>query len=108
MIVAVSVVRDGGTTLASTSWVPRLMQRHSGRSIASARLRLIDPLLSRVLPDQLVDLLLHRLEIEGSRVLHRRIVDRGGRQLPNELLDLDEAPELAAKELVHVAAAHVV
>src|SRR5262249_4604337 len=59
--------------------------------------------LTFVMPDHLFDLLLDRIEVEGSRVLHRRIVHRGRRQLPDELLDHDEAPELAGKELVHVA-----
>src|SRR5919204_5646963 len=33
-------------------------------------------LLSFAVLDHLIDLLLHRIEIEGSRFLHRRIVDR--------------------------------
>src|SRR6266852_2002284 len=53
--------------------------------------------------DHLLDLLLRRFEIEGSRVLHRRIVDRRQRQLLDRLLDQDEAPELTGEEIVHVA-----
>src|SRR5215471_14922354 len=61
----------------------------------------------RLLPfavlDHLLDLLLHRIEIEGSRVLHRRIVNRRQRQFLDILLDHDEAPELTGEEVVHVA-----
>src|SRR5262249_40098265 len=45
--------------------------------------------------DHLLDLLLHCIEIERGRVLHRRIVDRRQRQLLDKLLDQDESPELA-------------
>src|SRR5215475_5368303 len=65
-------------------------------------------LLPRVALDHLVDLPLHRLEIEAGGILHRRIVDRRQRQLGDRLLDEHEAPELAGIELVHVAAAEVV
>src|SRR5262245_51736000 len=61
-----------------------------------------DLLLTRAILDHLLDLLLHCLEVEGSRVLHRRIVDRGQRQLLDELLDQDEAPELAREEVLAV------
>src|SRR5204863_9040852 len=54
--------------------------------------------------DQLLDFLFHRFEVEGSRVLHRRIFDCGRRQLRNVRLEQDEAPELPGKEVVHVAA----
>src|SRR5262249_35045304 len=53
--------------------------------------------------DQLVDLLLHRIEVEGRRILHRRIVDRRERQLLDKLLDQHEPPELACVEVVAVA-----
>src|SRR5262245_47475456 len=46
-----------------------------------------------------LDLLLHLIEVEGGRVLHRRIVDRRHRQLPDVLLDLDKTPELARVEV---------
>src|SRR5215510_2015880 len=59
-------------------------------------------LLTWAVLDHLLDLLLHRLEVEGSRVLHRRIVDRRQRQLLDELLDQDEAPELAREEVLAV------
>src|SRR5262245_51895222 len=51
----------------------------------------------------LLDLLFHRIEVEGSRVLHRRIVDRRQRQLLDVLLDHDEAPELTGEEVVRIA-----
>src|SRR5262245_49511372 len=51
-------------------------------------------LLPLPVPDGLVDLLLDRVEVERRRVLHRRIVDRGRRQLPDGLLNDHEAPEL--------------
>src|SRR5262249_39853165 len=59
-------------------------------------------LLTFAMPDHLLDLLLHRIKVERRRVLHRRIVDRRQRQLLDELLDQDEAPELAGKEVVDV------
>ena len=42
------------------------------------RHRVASWLLTRAVLDHLFDLLLHRFEVEGSRVLHRRIVN--GRQ----------------------------
>src|SRR5262245_25611686 len=65
-------------------------------------------LLTWAVLDHLVYLLLHRIQVEGRRVLHRRIVDRRLRQLGDVLLHHDEAPELAGEEVVHVAAAQVV
>ena len=59
--------------------------------------------LTRAVLDHLLNLPLHRLEVERSRVLHRRIFDCSLRQLPDVLLDQDEAPELAGEEVVHVA-----
>src|SRR6516165_5142049 len=53
--------------------------------------------------EHLLDLLLHRIEIEGCRILHRRIVDCRLRQLCDVLLDHNEAPELAREEVVAVA-----
>ena len=58
-----------------------------------------------MLLDHLVDFCLDRLEVEGRRSLHRRIIDRRLRQLRHLLLHEDEAPELAGIEVVHVAAA---
>src|SRR5215475_8961379 len=62
-------------------------------------------LLTFAVLDHLLNLLLHRFEIERRRVLHRRIINRRQRQLLNKLLDLDEAPELPSKEVVAVAEA---
>ncbi len=53
--------------------------------------------------DHLLDFLFHRLQVEGSWVLHRRIFDCGLRQLPDVLLDHDEAPEFPGIEVVHIA-----
>src|SRR5215471_18494293 len=53
--------------------------------------------------EHLLDLLLYRTEVEGRRVLHRRIIDRRRCQLLDILLYHDEAPELTGEELVHVA-----
>src|SRR5262249_48151893 len=50
----------------------------------------------------LLDLLLHRFEVERRRVLHRRIIDRRLRQLRDILLHEHEAPELAGEEVVAV------
>ena len=52
--------------------------------------------------DHLLDLLLYRLEVERSRVLHRRVFDCSLRQLSDVLLDLDEAPELPGKEVIAI------
>ena len=65
-------------------------------------------LLPALVPDRLVDLLLHRVQVEGGRILHRRVVDGRLGQLRHRLLDEDEPPELAGIEVVHVAAAEVV
>src|SRR5262249_26563360 len=62
-----------------------------------------DSSLTFAMLDHLLDLLLHRIEVEGGRVLHRRIVDRRERQLLDKLLDQAEAPELTGEEVVHVA-----
>src|SRR6185503_12874791 len=51
-----------------------------------------------------LDLFLDRRQVEGSWRLHRWIFDRRLRQLRDFLLDHDEAPEFACKELVHIAA----
>src|SRR5215831_15689003 len=60
-------------------------------------------LLTFAVPDHLLDLLFHRIKVEGGRVLHRRIVDRRQRQLLDKLLDHDEAPELTGEEVVGIA-----
>src|SRR5262245_7049306 len=60
-------------------------------------------LLSLVMLHHLLELLLHRLEVEGRRVLHRWIVDCRHRQLRDVLLDHDKAPELARVEVVAIA-----
>src|SRR6476660_5271559 len=59
--------------------------------------------LTRTVLDHLLDLGLYSFKVERSRSLHRRIVDRGLRQLSDVLLHLDEAPELPAKEVIAVA-----
>jgi hypothetical protein len=61
------------------------------------------PLLALAALDHLLDLLLHRVEVEGSRVLHRRVVDGRQRQFLDILLNHDEAPEFAGVEVVPVA-----
>ena len=65
-------------------------------------------LLPSLVPDRLLDLLFYRIEVEGGRVLHRRILNRRLRELRHLLLDEHEAPELARIEVVHVAAAEVI
>src|SRR5262249_24721342 len=60
-------------------------------------------LLTFAVPDHLLDLLLHRIEIEGCRVLPRRVVDRRLRQLCDVLLNHDEAPELTGEEADGIA-----
>src|SRR5262245_54202720 len=60
-------------------------------------------LLTRAVLHRLLNLLLHRFKVERSRTLHRRILDRGLRQIGDVLLDHDEAPELAGEEVVAVA-----
>src|SRR5262245_46332599 len=67
------------------------------RAFASGR-----SLLTRMVLDRLLDLLLHRFKVERGRGLHRREFDRGLRQIPDVLLDHDEAPELATEEVVAV------
>jgi len=59
-------------------------------------------LLTWAVLDHLVYLLLHRIKVEGRRVLHRRIVDRRLRQLGDVLLDHDEAPELTGEKVIAI------
>src|SRR5262249_19821690 len=59
-------------------------------------------LLPRTVLGHLLDLSLHRLEVERSRVLHRRITDCGLRQLRDVLLHHDEATEFSGKEVVAI------
>src|SRR5215469_16247360 len=63
----------------------------------------------RLLPfvglDQFVDLSFHGLEVERSRRLHRRKVDRRLSELGHFLLDHDEAPELASIKVLSVSEA---
>src|SRR5580692_11715244 len=56
----------------------------------------------------LLDLLLDLGEVEGRGLLHRREVDERLCRRTHSLLHLDEAPEFARHEVVHVAAALVV
>ena len=58
--------------------------------------------LTRTVLDHLLDLLLYRLEVERSRILHRRVFDCSLRQLSDVLLYLDEAPELPGKEVIAI------
>src|SRR5262245_52364057 len=83
----------------------RLLRRTSlhVRSFLSGRF-----LLTRAVLDRLLDLLLHRFEVERSRRLHRREFDGGLRQISDVLLDHDEAPELTSIEVVAVAEGAVV
>src|SRR5262245_61064723 len=81
-----AIQKSGSASLTRSRW------KASGRSL----------LLTWTVLDHLLDLLLNRLEIERCRVLHRRIVDRRQRQLLDELLDQDEAPELAREEVLAV------
>ena len=69
---------------------------------------LISLLVTRLVPDRRVDLPLHGLEIEGSRVLHRRVVNCRQGQFRDFLLNADEPPELASIEVVHVAATEII
>ena len=59
-------------------------------------------LLAGVVPDRLIDLLLDRVEVEGCRILHRRVVDGGLREGGHPLLDEDEPPELVGIPIVVV------
>src|SRR5262245_39512177 len=61
----------------------------------------------RLLPIMLLDCLVNlgsdRVEVERRRVLHRRIVDRRCRELADVLLNHDESPEFACKEIVAIS-----
>src|SRR5262245_51345425 len=65
-------------------------------------------LLTFAVLEHLLNLLLDCIEVEGRRVLHRRIIDRRLRQLCDVLLHHNKAPHLAPEEVVHVATALVV
>src|SRR5260370_23655972 len=60
-------------------------------------------LLAFVCLDRVLDFLLHRIEVERRRRLHRRVVDRRRGEFCDYLLNQNEAPELAGKEIVPVA-----
>jgi hypothetical protein len=77
---------------SSTYYTNRLLTERCHRTSFS---------LTRTVLDHLLNLPLHRLEVERSRVLHRRVFDCSLRQLPDVLLDYDEAPELPRKEVIH-------
>ncbi len=55
-----------------------------------------------------VDLLLHCIEVERCRVLHRRIVDGSHRECRDPLLNENEPPELPTIKIVHVPASGIV
>src|SRR5436305_8283979 len=65
-------------------------------------------LLARLVLDRLLDLLFDSIQVEGSRILHRRIVNRRKGQFLDHLLNKDEPPELASKEVIHIAPAEVI
>ena len=64
--------------------------------------------LAFVVLDRFLDFLFHRIEVERSRILHRRVVDRRHSEFCDLLLDQDEAPKLAGIEIVPVAEGAVV
>src|SRR6185436_12985234 len=73
----------------------RLLECAHGRCAPATHTRLTkqprrSPLLSRLVLDRRVDLLLHRLQVEGRRVLHRREVDGSLGKVGYLLLDEDE------------------
>src|SRR5690242_2168636 len=90
--------------IAATFRVPSDAGGRPLKTAPRSRMRL----LRFMLLHQFLDLFLYRLEIEGRRRLHRRIIDGRHRQLTHVLLDHHEAPELACVEVIHVAPAHVV
>jgi hypothetical protein len=51
----------------------------------------------------LVNLLLHRLQVEGGRLLPPRELDGGSRDVRHPLLHQHEAPELTRQELIDIA-----
>ena len=82
-------------------------QRKAGGPIGPPAVR-SSLLLAFVGLDHVVDLLFHRIQVKGSRVLHRRVIDGRHRELRDFLLHEHEPPELAGIEIVHVTTAHVV
>ena len=58
--------------------------------------------------DHFLDFGLDGLQVEGSWILHRRIVDGRHGELAHCLLNDDEAPELARIEVIHVASTHII
>lgn len=63
---------------------------------------------ARLVFDRSVDLPLYSIQIERGRILHRGIVDRRESKLGDFLLNADEPPELARKEVVHVASTLII
>src|SRR5262245_14049626 len=53
--------------------------------------------------DHVVDLLLHRIQVEGSRILHRRVADGRLGQVSHRFLNYDETPELAGEKFVAIS-----
>ncbi len=61
-----------------------------------------------VLLENLIDLGLDGLQVEGRRGLHRRKLDGRRRQLPHVLLHHHETPEFPGIEVVDVSATEIV
>src|SRR5262249_181695 len=75
----------------------------AGASAPRGALARHNPLPSVVGLDHVLDLLLHRLQVKGGRVLHRRVVDGRLGEFRHLLLDEDKPPELSGVEVVAVA-----
>src|SRR5579863_6712839 len=92
----------------SSMWAASMMvlaQLHMTNRRAPRRgaLARVSPLLAGVVLDHLIDLLLHRVQVERGRVLHGRVVDGRLGQVRHPLLDKDVTPELSGVEVVAVA-----
>src|SRR3984957_16419004 len=86
----------------------RAFTRTSGRPGRGAPAVVKVCLLPFVRLHHLLDLRFDLGKVEGRGLLHRRVVDERLRRRGHGLLHLDEAPEFARHEVVHVAAAQVV
>src|SRR5262249_6060617 len=82
-------------------WKPRHNARreHSRKRVLARD----SALLAAVGLDHVLDLLLHRVQVEGRRVLRRRIVDGRPGQVRYFFVDHDEPPHFPAKEIIEVA-----
>src|SRR5262249_26252542 len=95
--------RNWATDRLRARATPRAFRATMGRSRQRA-----SPLLPALALDPLVDLLLHSLQVERCRILHRREFDGSPGEFRDLLLHHHEAPELSSVEIIDVTGRRLV